>query len=98
MGKFLSNAIIDLSYNPNTGRKFTTEYNWLEYFQTGVLNNGIFNFELTDKTVYTNGSYLQIDWHDFSTNHLDIKKQFVYKQLGDITIQKLSNTIRLVEQ
>lgn len=98
LGKFLSNAIIDISYDPKIGRNFSTEYNWLEYFQTGILNSGVFNFEIKDKTVYTNGSYVSIDWYDYSTNQLDIKKQFVYKQLGDITIQKLSNTIRVLDQ
>jgi hypothetical protein len=95
LGKFLTNAIIDISYDPKLGRKFTTNYNWLHYFQTGNLEYGTFNFDIADKTVYTNGSYLPIDWYEFSTNYLDIAKQFVYKQLGDITIQKISTTIKL---
>lgn len=95
LGNFLTNAIIDISYDPKFGRKLTTNYNWLQYFQTANLEHGTFNFDISDKTVYTNGSYVPIDWHEFSTNHLDIAKQFVYKQLGDITIQKIGTTIKL---
>lgn len=96
LSKYMSNAIIDISYNPRTGRKFTTNYNWFNYFTNGNLESGSFEYLITDQTVYTNGNYLPIDWHEFSKNDLDIKKQFVYKQLGDITIQKISNTIKIL--
>jgi DNA repair photolyase len=96
LGNFLSNAVIDLSYNPDTGRQFETKYNWILYFKDFNLVNGNYKFTLNDKTTYTNGSYLDIDWHNISTDHLEKKKQFVYKQLGDITIDKISQTIKLV--
>jgi hypothetical protein len=96
LGIFLSNSIIDLSYNPKFGRKFSTKYNWLSYFDTDLLDTGHFEYKITDKTVYTNGQELSIDWHDISQDDMQVKKQFVYKQLGDITISKTSKTLQLV--
>ena len=32
LGHFLSNSFIDLSYNPAYGREFSTDFNWLDYF------------------------------------------------------------------
>lgn len=91
---FLSKALIDVSYDPTLGRRFITKHNWLKYFQTGELESGNFEYIINDETTYTNGSYLNIDWHEMSSNELEMKKQFVYKQLGDITLDKLSKTIK----
>lgn len=96
LGHFLGNAFIDINYNPKDKRKFKTKYNWLEYFKTGTLNLGNYEYFISDDVVYTNGNYLDIDWHTISPNVFEQKKQFVYKQLGDITLDKISQTIRLI--
>jgi tRNA A37 methylthiotransferase MiaB len=96
LGNFLSNSIIDFSYNPDSGRIFSTQYNWQLYFETNNLQDGNYVFEVNDQTIYTNGSYLDIDWHKISDDDLQKKKQFVYKQLGDITLDKLSKTIKII--
>jgi len=96
LGSYLSNSLIDLSYNPDFGREFETKYNWLQYFRNGNLLSGNYKFAITDKTTYTNGNYLDIDWHNISSDNLVKKKQFVYKQLGDITVDKMSSTINCI--
>jgi hypothetical protein len=95
LGIFLSNAIIDSSYDPAQGRTFDTQYNWLDYFQGKLLESGGFNYIIDDQEVYTNGRLQSISWNQ-SNNVMENKEQFVYKQLGDITISKLSRTIRLI--
>lgn len=45
---YLANATVDINYNPSIGRIFTTQYNWLKYFNTGVLESGKFTFEMSD--------------------------------------------------
>lgn len=96
LGEFLSKSIIDLSYDPAKGRTFQSTYNWLDYFIKGNLQHGNYRFAVSDTTTYTNGNYLDIDWHEISTDDLIKKKQFVYKQLGDITVDKISTTIKLL--
>lgn len=94
---YLGNSVIDLSYNPDLGREFKTEYNWLNFFKNNELAKGNFKFQIKDTVTSTNGSFLNIDWHNISNDHLEKKKQFVYKQLGDITIDKMSITINLID-
>ena len=96
LGHYITNSLIDLSYNPDVGRTFETKYNWLKYFDSGMLESGNFKFAISDKDVYANASYQPIDWHNISTDPMQIKKQFVYKQLGDITVPKISKTIKCI--
>lgn len=95
LGRFLSNAILDSSYNPDLGRKFKCEYDWLNYFSTGNLDQGKYTYIVDDQEVYTNGRLQSISWHQ-SSNLFENLEQFAYKQLGDITISKISKSIRLL--
>lgn len=95
LGNYISNTIIDVEYNPDIGREFIANYNWMAYFKIGQLEKGKFKFCITDKLTYTNGSFVDIDWHNISEDDLTRKKQFVYKQLGDMTVDKMSSSIVL---
>lgn len=98
LGHYLIHSLIDLEYDPELGRTFKAKHNWLKYFEYGVLDSGNFLYTLDDKTIYTNGSYQPIDWHSISDDPMQVKKQFVYKQLGDITVPKMSKTIKCTKE
>jgi radical SAM superfamily enzyme YgiQ (UPF0313 family) len=98
LGKYLSNAIIDLSYNPTTGRRFTVEHNWLDYFNGNDLESGKFEYSVEDQEVWVNNRFQAIDWHEYKDNWVQFEKQFFYKGANDLSKNKISSTIHLVNK
>ena len=91
---YLANATVDINYNPSIGRIFTTRYNWLKYFNTGVLESGEFTFEMSD--------YCHDDtvwWHkqeNITDKDVAYYCQVVAKFSHSSYSHKLSSTLRLV--
>lgn len=96
LGNYISNAIIDITYDPTTGRKFTVEHNWQEYFSGGKLIKQASTYFLDDTEVNLDTRYQKIDWHIYKHDKIQFKKQFFYQGVGQINVNKLSNTIRLL--
>lgn len=97
LGKYLSNIIIDLSYDPTVGRRFTVDHNWFEYFTGSELESGKFEYSMTDKELWVNNSFQPIDWHKYKDNWVQQEKQYFYKAIMDLSKNKISSTIKLVD-
>lgn len=95
LGNYLSNAILDLTYNPDVGRTFTVNYNWQNYFAGGPLTFGQYEYIITDTTILLNVDYQDITWHTYKDNWINYKKQYLYQGLGEIHNDKISQTIKL---
>jgi len=92
LGKYASYGMIDVTYNPNNGRTFTTQYNWLNYFNGLPLQSGNFTFAINDKFIYNNSTKIQPTWSNYS-NEIDCFKTFFYQALGDLQSVNFSKTI-----
>jgi len=94
LSNWIVNSVIDPSYNPDNGRTFTSEYNWLAYFSTGSLEKGNYKFSIDDHK----NSYVW--WHKFAdgTTDRDIAYvcQVMLKSSSDTYSTKIASTLRLV--
>jgi hypothetical protein len=91
--KYLAQATIDVEYNPDTGRTFTCEYNWKEYFESGNISSGTFTFEVTD---YQDR---EVWWHKQNNKTFrDIAyfSQVLGRMADSPFTHKVSTTLRLV--
>jgi hypothetical protein len=95
LGKFITGGLIDYNYNTETGRRFTTNYNWLDWFGTQTtLEFGSYTYTVNDKFIHTNITKIEPSWHTYS-NEIDRLKTFFYQALGDLQSDNFSKSIKL---
>lgn len=95
LGKFITGGLIDYDYNADLGRKFNSNYNWLEYFSSGKeLVPGKYTYIVKDKFVHNNITQINPTWHLYE-NEIDRLKTFFYQALGDLQSDNFSKTICL---
>lgn len=63
---FCKNRLLTLEYDVNFGRKFTCEYDWSKYIDTGELSKVVTTYTITDQEVHIGGKVLPIDWQQYS--------------------------------
>jgi putative methyltransferase len=96
LGNYISNSIIDLNYNPITGRNFVVDYNWQEYFCGENLVKQSCNYFLDDDELLIHQQNQKINWHLYKDDELSFKKQFFYQSLSNLYTNKISKTVRLL--
>ena len=95
LGIYLANGVLDSDYNPDLGRVFTTQHDWLKYFQTGVLTPGPCTYQVDDKTVFLNQTYQDINWHQYPAGSPKQHEQYLYQAVSQIG-SNLSKNIKLL--
>lgn len=91
--EFVANCVIGFDYNPDSGKVFSSNYNWLEYCYTDQeLKLHECEYEISDKDVWCNNQWQAIDWHTVPDT-LPKLTQFAYKQILDAA-SKISKTIQ----
>lgn len=94
LGKYITHSVIDISYDPTTGRKFSCDYDWLDYFKNkSSLSKTSVTYKINDTEVYLNTRMQPIDWHLYQSDQLSFVKQYTIKQILEIN-SKVSKTIR----
>jgi len=96
LGEYLANSVLDSEYDPDIGRKFSTKYNWLKYFKTKELDQGLFTYQVTDQTVFIEHKDQKINWHQYKENMGKHYTQYFYQSLLT-KYDKLSKTIELYQ-
>jgi len=95
LGKFLSNIMIDLTYDPLVGRRFKTEYNWYSHlFKDAPLTNGKYEYIISDKLL----KFVKITDFEYSDYPAAIDlayktKQFFYHRAANVARQKYAHHI-----
>jgi hypothetical protein len=95
LGKYLANIMIDLDYDPTTGRVFTTEYNWFGHFTNSKdLQQGLFEYTILDnKLKFIGTSELDVsDYTDYQDRDMRIK-QFFYHRASNAARKKYAQQI-----
>ena len=95
---FVSNNIIDLEYNPESGRTFTSEYNWLEYFNHQkrlVKKQKLYKFIDNEIDLSINRAH-KINWQEYRSNLIDYEKQYFYLMCTNIDIERTNKTIEAI--
>jgi radical SAM superfamily enzyme YgiQ (UPF0313 family) len=64
LGNYISNILLDFTYDSAVGRIFTTKYNWLEYFSNKeLLTEGNYTYSINDELIATAAIDNQkLDW------------------------------------
>jgi len=96
LGIYLRNGVLDSEYNPNLGREFDTEYDWLTYFKIKQLNRGSYTYQINDQTIFVNQTYQDITWHQHQATPLKQYEQYFYQAIS-LADSKFSRTIKLIE-
>jgi len=95
LGIYLANGVLDSDYNPDLGRVFTTQHDWLKYFQTGVLTPGPCTYQVDDKTVFLNQTYQDINWHQHPAGSPKQHEQYLYQAVSQLG-SNFSKNIKLL--
>jgi len=92
---YLGQVIIDINYNPETGREFQTKYNWHEYFYSNkplMLSNT--SYKITDKKIKFSGT-TEFEESDYPLidDYWEKVKQFFYHRGMNNARDKLAHNV-----
>jgi radical SAM superfamily enzyme YgiQ (UPF0313 family) len=100
LGKYLTNIMIGIDYNPNIDHSFTVNHNWYSYTNSQQeLTTGVYEYKLLDKKLKLTGSD-QFDDSDYftETDYMQKVKQFFYHRGSNQARIKYANNIVELKQ
>ena len=95
LGKYISNSMIDVDYDPTTKRKFNTDYNWYSYFNNtkDLIKSEYEYIILDDKLKFVGTSDFEIsDYYTYTDRDQKIK-QFFYHRASNAARKKYAEHI-----
>lgn len=84
------NRLLDITYRP--GRKFTTQFDWSKYIQSGSIVPGDKTYEVQDVEVLSGGKWFDIDWVKYQGT-VNYYTHYVYRVCYDYKTKKTANNI-----
>jgi putative methyltransferase len=95
LGKYLSNIMIDIDYNPINKRKFYTEYNWYSYFNgtKDLIKNEYEYIIVDDKLKFVGISEFETSDYYVETDRDQKIKQFFYHRASNGARKKYAEHI-----
>ena len=96
---YLINSFIDINFDPIIGRKFTTQYNWFEYFNNNKyqLTQSQYIFKILDENLKFAGS-TEFEFSDYpAIDDYDQKViQFFYHRAYNMPRPKFTDNLKLL--
>lgn len=95
LGKYISNIMIDIDYDPATKRKFNTEYNWFSHFndKKPLIKSNYEYTILDDKLKFVGTLNFGISDYHLETNRDQKIKQFFYHRASNAARKKYAEHI-----
>jgi putative methyltransferase len=95
LGNYLSNIMIDITYDPATGRSFTTHYNWFSYFNNQTeLHNAQYEYTILDKQLkFVSGKEFEYSDYPNMQDEQEKIKQFFYHRGSNGARKKYAQNI-----
>lgn len=92
---FICGIILDISYDPTVGRTFVTEYDWLNYFQSGKrLSKHKKSYKISDQEILLDVHKThKIDWQEYKHDIDNFEKQYFYLMCTNIDLDRTSKKI-----
>jgi len=84
------NRLIDISYRP--GRKFSTQYDWSKYIETGQLDKLSNTYQIHDTQILVGGKWHDIDWEQYEGS-INYYTHYVYRVCYDYKSKKTANQL-----
>ena len=93
--EFLANIIIDLTYDPEIGRTFTTKFNWHGYLiDNQPLTSGLYEYTILDKDLkFVGPSNFEYSDYPIQTDINEKTKQFFYHRASNQARKKYAEHI-----
>lgn len=92
---FSKNRLIDINYQPESGRIFETAYDWPEYIESTVLDKTAKKYSIIDSQLFLDNRYLDIDWNQYN-NDIERYKQFIYRVCYSVRSSKIFKQMKTI--